>query len=367
MGLLKTLKKAGFEITVIAPVDNFSSKLVAAGFRYIPIPLDRYSANPLSDLITLRKLISVYREIKPDFIFHYTIKPNIYGTLAASHLKIPSVAITTGLGSMVTVKNPITALYIKWAYRLVGKLAREIWFLNDADIAYFLDRKIVKKSKTRILPGEGIDTDEFKPIETPTPIPDGKIRFLFAGRLLKSKGFVEFVAAAKQIKKKHPNVVFDVLGFLEANNPDAFPVSLVTSLHRQNIVNYHGETQDIRPFIQKTDCIVLPSYREGISRILLEASSMAKPVITTDVAGCREIVKHRVSGILCQPKSAESLQNAMENFLALSPADRKTMGLAGRKKVKEEFSEKRIFDIYFRFLKNEFPQFMPKCNNQDLF
>jgi glycosyltransferase involved in cell wall biosynthesis len=354
LGLIRHLRKRGFDVVLVAPIDKYSSKLIAEGFRLIPLTLHSYGTNPLSEILLLLQLLRIYRRQRPDLVFHYTIKPNIYGTIAAAIYRIPSVAITTGLGLMLSSKNRLVRFYTHRMYWLVGRLARETWFLNKSDLRYFLERKLVRQQKTQLLPGEGVDTGRFAPGLFPQKN-DGKIHFLFAGRLIKEKGILEYVEAARHISQQHPDVVFDVLGFIETENPSSIRVEQLEAWQVEGIVQYLGETEDVRPYIEQADCVVLPSYREGTSRILLEAAAMGKPIIASDVPGCREVVDDRVSGFLCLPENATDLAARLAEFIHLSANDKKVMGLAGRKKVVEVFGEEKIIGLYTKTLREQFP------------
>lgn len=357
LGILKYLnQQRGVEILLIGPVDNFTSKLVAEGFHFEPISLENYSTNPISDIKLTARLFNIYRKEKPDFIFHYTIKLNLYGTLAAWFSRVPSVAVTTGLGRLLSTKNSWIRFYANNMYKLTGLLAKEIWFLNQADVNYFLEKKLISKNKARLVPSEGVNVDIFKSISQKTSS-EKKISFLFAGRLIKEKGVLAFVKAAKSISEKKKNVTFNILGFIEPKNPGGLKISQIKNWQNEGFINFLGDTDDIRPFIDNSDCVVLPSYYgEGVPRILLEASAMAKPVITTNITGCRETVTDRVTGFLCEPKNENDLISKIEEFIALSPEDRKIMGQAGRKKIEKEFSEKQIIKIYESFLDELFPK-----------
>lgn len=344
IGLLRSFRKEGYNVIVIAPKDNFSSKLLSEGFSFYHIDIDNYGMNPLKDIGTLIKLYRIYKKVKPEFIFHYTIKPNIYGSVAAYLNKIPSIAVTTGLGHLLTKSSFITLNL----YRICGKLSEEIWFLNNEDANIFLEKKIVKEDKYCVLPSEGINTNYFYNSNDTNNYPTTE--FLFAGRLIRDKGLELLVNAAKQIlKTTNKKVKFNILGFIDHNNPNSVSFDEIIQWQKEGIIHYLGETNDIRKYIEFCDCILFPSfYREGVSRVLLEAACMGKPIITTDNVGCREVVQHNYNGLLCLPRDLDSLIASIEYFLTLSNEERKEMGKNGRKKIHKEFNETKIFDIYLQ-------------------
>ena len=297
-----------------------------------------------SEIKTMAGLYNIYKEIKPDLIFHYTIKPNVYGTLAGTWLKIPSVAVATGLGILANSNRTVAEWASVWLYRLAVMYVREIWFLNSHDQELFRQKIKVPEGKVRIIPGEGIDTARFA--LSPVRKPDGRIRFLYAGRLLWSKGFRELEQAALTIRRQFPEVIFQLLGFIEPLNPDGIPDDKIDAWQQSCLFEYLGETEDVLPWLHQADCAVLPSYREGLSRFLLEAASAGIPAIATDVPGCREVVDHGVTGFLCKPYDAGDLSSKMEQFIHLPESERRLMGLNGRDKVTRQFGEVIVYNHY---------------------
>jgi glycosyltransferase involved in cell wall biosynthesis len=342
IGLLRAFRKAGYHVVVIAPKDSFSSKLLSEGFSFYPVDLDNYGMNPLRDLRFLAELFRIYRKIRPEFIFHYTIKPNIYGSIAAYLNRIPSIAVTTGLGHLLSKNSGITLNL----YRLCGRLSKEIWFLNEDDAKEFLSKSIVRGDRYCILPSEGVNTEYFYDASSHSNFPTTE--FLFAGRLIKDKGIELLVSAAEEVlRTTNQKVSFNILGFIDHNNPNSISYEEIIKWQNAGILAYLGETNDVRKYIENCDCIIFPSfYREGVSRILLEAASMGKAIITTDNVGCREVVEHRHNGLICLPRDVESLVHQINSFLLLSKSERIAMGVNGRSKVKFEFEESLVFPIY---------------------
>lgn len=355
LGLIRRLQERGYEISIIAPQDNFSAKLVAEGFHFHHIYTNNYSTNPLNDLRTLFQLKRIYQKNKFDFIFHYTIKPNIYGTLAARWCKIPSIAITTGLGRLFSFNNNVVKFFSTKLYQIAGKYSQQVWFLNQSDLDSFVQKGIISNEKAFLLPSEGIDTQKFKPTATYSRRAQKKLTFLFAGRIIWDKGVKEFVEAAKIIRKHHSNIDFQILGFIDPSNPNAVPYEDIQRWQRKNIISYLGETEDVRPYLEEASCLVFPSfYNEGISRILLEAAAMGKPIITTDNVGCRDVVEDNFNGFICQPKDKNDLAQKILKFIELPFRDQELMGLNGRKVVINKFSEERVINIYIDFLNRHF-------------
>lgn len=347
LGLLTRLRNNGIKVYIIAPQDHYSTKLVAEDFHFIPISAEVYGTNPLRELKVIRFLSKLYKKEQFDFILHYTAKPNIYGSLAAYWNRIPSIAITTGLGLLRDEKKGMARKIVKSLYRLVGKLSQEVWFLNKDDQQYFLENSMVREEKTFILPSEGVDISWYRPSYSVRNREKQTIRFLYAGRIVKSKGIREYYKAAQYFKDQGTDVQFKMIGFIVPDHPDGVSYNTIQDWNRKEVVQYLGETEDIRPFIEEADCIVLPSYfGEGVPRILLEAASMGKPLVTTDFVGCREVVDDGINGFLCQPKNTTDLIQKLANFVTLSPSERASMGLAGRRKVLEQFDEEIIIKHY---------------------
>ena len=349
LGIIRKLKSLGIKVVVVAPKDQFSAKLVSEGVDFENLYLDCYGTNPLTDLRTFLSLIKIYKQNKFDFIFHYTIKPNIYGSLAARLCGIPCFSVITGLGKLFMYNNWVLKKFISLIYKIGVRKCQEVWFLNQDDLQTFLELKIVQVSSTFVLHSEGINTRKFYP--TNFDLPSGPLKFLYVGRILWQKGIGEYVEAAKKLKEYHKDSIkFGILGFIDPENPDTVPANFISKWQKQGIINYLGETIDVRKYMDEADCIVLPSYREGMSRVLLEAGALGKPIITTDQVGCRDIVKHGVNGLLCQPKDAEDLKRKIEDFIYLPIEEKFRMGRAGRKKVLMEFDEQIIIKKYLEKL-----------------
>jgi glycosyltransferase involved in cell wall biosynthesis len=349
-GILKYLLQNGFHVMVAAPEDEYAEKLEALGIEFIPLrKLEAKGMNPVREYFFYRELIKLYRDHQPALVFHYTIKPNIYGTMAAASLNIPSIAITTGLGYTFTHKG-IASVAARMLYRYSLAKAREVWFLNEDDRQVFIDTRIIPSSKSFLLPGEGIDTEHFSPENGQPYAQDENIkplRFALIARMILDKGVAEFVEASRILRKKGLEFESVLIGFMDVLNPSSISKDQMDRWEKEGVVQYLGVTSDIIPFLAAADCVVLPSfYREGIPRTLLEGASMSKIVITTDNVGCREVVDDGITGFLCKVKDPEDLAHKMEHVLRLLPAQRHEMGQKGREKMIRTFDERIINNIY---------------------
>ena len=346
-GLLRMLIERGVEVSVIAPRDRTFAPLEEMGCRCVELPVASKSTDPRHDLQTLAALYREYRATQPHMVFHYTIKPNIYGSIAAKLAGVPSIAVTTGLG-YVFIQKSRTASVAKRLYRFAFRFPREVWFLNQDDRQAFIDQNLLAHpGRARLLHGEGVDLDDyaFQPLPRANPQTEGFF-FILIGRLLWDKGVAEYVDAARRLRQTYPYARFQLLGPVGVDNPSAITLDEMQAWQREGVIDYLGEAQDVRAFIGNADCVVLPSYREGVPRTLMEASAMGRPIVATDVPGCREVVENGVTGLLCEVKSADSLEQQMEHMLLLGYAARVEMGAAGRAKVVREFDEKAVVERY---------------------
>lgn len=341
-GLIRALRTAGYEPIVIAPQDPSTDKRMRElDVERIPIRIDRSGLNPWADLQLVGEYKRLLRRIRPAAYLGYTIKPNVYGCFAAASLGIPAIPNISGLGTAFIRSGPLQQI-VKALYRVGFRRAPRVFFQNDEDRELFVDRKIVRADQARVLPGSGIDLDRFRP----GPLPEGAPIFILIGRLLRDKGVVEFVEAARQLRTEMPDGRFQLLGPIDDGNRTSVSKAELQSWIAQGVIEYLGTTDDVRPFIAAASAVVLPSYREGMPRSLLEAAAMGRPLIATDVPGCREIVEEGRNGLLCVVKDARSLASAMRRFAGMSLEDRIAMGKAARRKVQEEFSEERVIRAY---------------------
>lgn len=342
-GLIRMLVARGAEVIVAAPHDRTVPLLEQMGCRYVPLAVASKGTSPREDLGTLAALYRHYRALAPDLVFHYTIKPNIYGSVAAWLARVPSVAVTTGLG-YVFIQKSRAASVAKRLYRFAFRFPREVWFLNRDDLATFTDERLLAHpERARLLHGEGVDLEQFAPV--PLPAGDAPV-FILIGRLLWDKGVREYVDAARAVRARHPHARFQLLGPLGVDNPSAIGRADIDAWVREGVVEYLGEAHDVRPHIAAADCVVLPSYREGVPRTLMEASAMGRPIVATDVPGCRDVVADGETGLLCAARDSASLAARLVQMIELGPAGRDAMGARGRRKVAAEFDEQKVVERY---------------------
>ena len=348
--LIEKLLAQGYSIFVFAPRDSYTASFEEIpGLTYFELTHFRgKSISPLQDRLLRKELFHHYRTIRPHLIFHYTIKANIIGTRAAAKARIPSISVITGLGYAFS-GIPLIGAVVKQVYRKVLRKSAEVWFLNNDDREFFTAKRLVSPEKTFILPGEGVDAERFHAAPFESGLDSNQrpiITFLLIGRMIRHKGIYEFVEAARRLKQKGLPVRCQLLGFFDDKNPVAIPRQQVEEWDRQGIISYLGHTDDVVPFIEKADCIVLPSYREGMPLSLLEAGSMCKALIATNTAGCRAVIREDVNGYLCREKDGADLAEKMEKYYHL-PADQKTrMGLEGRNIVVQHFTREIVTGIY---------------------
>lgn len=353
-GLIRRMLADGYDVAAIAPPDAHSSILESMGCRFIPLEMDNKGANPLRDLALLRRYHAVLRSLRPMAYLGYTIKPNVYGSLAAQMLGIPTINNVSGLGTAF-IRNTWLTPVVKGLYRTAFHRAHTVFFQNEDDRGLFLQHALVVAGRTAVLPGSGIDLTQFNPAAQ-LPRPPGKRHFLLIARLLRDKGVGEYVDAARAIRARHPDCRFALLGFLDVENRTAVSRAEVDAWVQEGVVEYLGATDDVRPYINEADCVVLPSYREGTARTLLEAAAMGKPLIATDVPGCNNVVSHGVNGYLAKVRSAEDLARQMEIFATLPVPEAEALGRASRAKVEAEFDERLVVDRYLEILAALRPQ-----------
>lgn len=350
LNILRLLISHGHELVVIAPVDEYLEyKENFPEVKHVPLKtMARDSTNPFKDILLLLELYRKYKWLQPDLIIHYTNKPNIYGGLAAKFLKMPSVAFVTGLGYSFIHKGFLNFI-VKKLYRFSGKTHKKIIFENEDDLNLFIEEKIIEKQKAISVKGCGVDTSYYLPFANGQK--KENTTFTFIGRLLYDKGIIEFINAAKKTKEKYPNCKFEIIGEFDADNPSNIDKEFLVNWVDSGIIDYKGFVRDIRPLLQHSDCVVLPSYREGMPRTILEGMAMGKAIITSDVPGCRETVEEDINGLIVPVKDENALALAFEKFIMLSYDERKKMGEAGRKMAEDIFDDKLIAENIFNILK----------------
>lgn len=347
LNLIKHLINQKHEIHIVGPSDGFEKELSSLRLTFHSIMLNRKGVNPLKNLAIINALEKIYKSVKPDLIIHYTIKPNIYGSIAANRAKIPSLAIVTGLG-FVFINDGMVSNIAKYLYKRAFRYPTEVWFLNQEDKQIFIDGNLVSAGKTKILPGEGVDMTKFVPkdyTESKEPF-----TFLYVGRVLIDKGLREYIASAKSILSLGANVKFQILGNHDKDYPLALPEEEFTKAKDDKLVEYLGYTNDVPGVMCNADCIVLASYREGVPLVLLEACSMEIPIVATNVTGCNEVIVDNVNGFICEAKDEESLTKALIKMQDTSKERRMEMGKAGRALVEQKFNEEIVFKQFDKFI-----------------
>lgn len=340
--IIQVLIGKGYEVYLSYPKGESVSYFEDMGCTFIDTKFDRHGTNPISEIKLIRHYLEIMKKVKPDVVLTYTIKPNIYGGIIASLQNIPYIANVTGLGSAVEnggLLKKITLLLYKFSFRKI----QTIFFQNTKNQQLFINEKIAL-STHKIIPGSGVNINEFKIMPYPD---DTTIRFLYVGRVMKEKGIDEYLEAATSIKKKNANTEFHIIGFCEENYEDK-----LNELQEKGIIKYHGMQKDVISFHRTSHCTILPSYHEGMSNVLLESAASARPVITTNISGCKEIVNDKETGFIFQLKKPKDLISKIENFLILSNEEKKSMGLAGRKKIEKEFNREIVITEYMNEIEN---------------
>ena len=347
-GLIRALVAEGYEVVAVAPNDEYAPRLAELGCRFVALPMDNKGTHPGRDLLLFFRFLNLLRRERPDVFLGYTVKPNVYGSLAAHVLGIPVVNNIAGLGAVFIRDNWLTRL-VRLLYRTALSRSRHIFFQNNEDMQLFVEHGLVSPGKASRLPGSGIDLDIFSYVPM-SPLEDRPFRFLLVARLLWDKGVGEYVEAACIIRRNHPNATFQLLGFLDVKNPTAVSSTQMDDWVKEGVVEYLGVADDVKPYMAAADCVVLPSYREGVPRSLLEAAAIGRPIVTTDAAGCRDAVDDGVNGLLCRVGNADDLAEKLLRMIAMTPEDRELMGQAGRRKMELEFDEKIVIRRYLEVI-----------------
>ncbi len=342
-GIIKGLLAKGCEVLAVAPYDDYSEKLERIGCRYVSIRMDNKGANPLKDLLLLWQFYSLYKKEKPDVILHYTIKPNVYGSLAAALLGIPCISNVSGLGTTFLRKGAMWQL-AKYLYRISFRFPKRIFFQNKDDRELFVSLRLVDGNRTGLLPGSGIYLPDYPAIPNPSA---SVFSFLLIARLLTDKGIREYAQASRMLKNKGHQFRALLVGFFDKQGKYSISQMELDEWCASGLIEFLGASDAIGEEIAKANCVVLPSYREGTPRSLLEAMAIGRPIVATNVPGCREVVEEGRNGFLCEAQNVESLAMAMEKVLHLSADELGAMGDWGRKIVEERFGEEIIVKKYF--------------------
>lgn len=346
--LIARLQREGFDVVALSPLDDHRDALVALGVRHFAIDIDSKGLSPLRDLQLAAQYLRLLARLRPVAFLGWTIKPNVYGSLAAQALGIPVINNISGLGTAFIKLNLVTRV-VKLLYRAALARSATVFFQNRHDRDLFVAERLVPADKTALLPGSGIDLTQFVPVPRAA---DAPLSFLMVARLMRDKGVIEFADAARLVRATRPDAVFQLLGFLDVENRTAIGRAQVEQWQQEGTLHYLGAAADVRPYLADAAVVVLPSYREGMPRSLLEAAAMAKPLVATDVPGCTEIARAGENAFLCQPRDARSLADAMLAMLALDQAARDRLGARSRQIAEQEFDvavvEARYLDAIAR-------------------
>ena len=338
--LVWSLLEQGYEVYLSSPKGERIALLQERGVNYIPTIVDRHGTSVVGDVKLFRQYVAMMRSIQPDMVLTYTIKPNIYGGMAARICRIPYLVNITGLGTAlehVGFLQKITTVL----YKISMKKAKRIFFQNQENLDFFQKNHIGNATQYSLLPGSGVNLEEFQVLPYPD---DDEIHFVFISRIMKEKGIEEYLKAAEVIKNKYPKVYFHICGFCEEAYQDR-----LKRFQDQGTIIYHGMVSDVRDVLKMMHCTIHPSfYPEGISNVLLESCASGRPIITTDRSGCREVVEASRNGYMIPTKDAEALILAIERFLGLAWEEKRQMGLRGREKVEKEFDRKIVVDAYLK-------------------
>lgn len=341
--LIRRLLEEDYQVTAVAPKDKYSEQFNKLGCQFYDLKIDQGGTNPIKDFCTLCSFYQLYKKINPNIVLNFTPKNNIYSTLAASYLNIPTVNNIAGLGS-VFIKESAVAHIARWMYKISQRRTKHLFFQNEEDKKLFFQKNIAKNIPSTRIPGSGVDLKRFHP--TPPPN-DGKVRFILIGRMLYEKGVANYVESAGQLRRRYSNIECFLLGFIDDKNPSAIPPEVIKNWHDSGDINYLGASDEVEKEIKNIDVVVLPSYyREGVPRSLLEGAAMARPIITTDNVGCKETVINGVNGFLCEPHNTKSLTEAMEKIILMPRQERLNMGRESRDLVERLFNENIVLNSY---------------------
>ena len=350
LNLMLALQASGHTVIAVAPNDAYAQRIRDAGIAFEAVPISGGSTQPLRELQSVQRLGAVFRRQQVGLVLSYTPKGNLYSALACIALRIVFVPNVSGLGRAFIRKSLVTQV-AKALYRLTFSRAHRVFFQNLDDMAVFVTSGLVQKANAERLPGSGVDLTRFVPMPLVAK-PNDQTVFLLVARMLWDKGVGEYVQAARTVRAVHPGARFQLLGFLDVANPSAVPRADIEVWVAEGVVDYLGPTDDVRPCLEQADCVVLPSYREGVPRTLLEAAAMARPIITTDAPGCRDTVIDSKTGFLCRAADASDLAEKILRFIAMTPDARLAMGQNGRTFVEKNFDERLVIQSYLK-LANE--------------
>lgn len=332
------------QVSISLPDGALVRPLEEMGCRFFDTPMERRGINPVTDLGLFLRYLKLLRSQHPDLVVTYTIKPNIYGSMACRVLGIPCASNVTGLGTAFQKQGLLRRLVVTM-YKTAMKKVLGVFFENNANRQVFVDEGILPREKTWVMHGAGVNLERYSFADYPEE--EDETRFLFVGRVMKEKGVEELFAAMSRLRAEGCRCTLDVLGGYEEHYEET-----IRQCEQEGWLRYHGYQDDVHPFIERAHCFVLPSYHEGMANTNLECAAMGRPLITSDIPGCREAVVPDVSGFLCKPQDADSLYEAMKRFQSLSREARADMGRSGRTHMEEVFDRKLVVEETVRRLRN---------------
>lgn len=335
--LVERLLADGHQVVISSPYGERIEELKALGCEYHEINIARHGMNPIKELKLIFEYKKLLKRVKPDMVFSYTIKPNIYGGMACQHRKIPYVANITGLGTAVEAPGLMQTITTQ-LYKIAFRKVQRVYFQNIENMKFFADKKIAVK-KHSLLPGSGVNLQRFAVLDYPE---EETIEFVFISRIMKEKGTDQYLEAAEHIRKKYSNTRFHVCGFCEQTYEQR-----LKELNDNGTIIYHGMVRDVREVLAKTHCTIHPTYYpEGLSNVLLESAACGRPIITTNRSGCKEVIEDGINGYVVEQKNTQDLIQKIERFIELPWTQKKAMGLAGREKIEKEFDRQIVVDRY---------------------
>lgn len=335
--LVQELLEQKYKVYISSPYGKKIDYLIDMGCEYIETHIDRHGTSVIDDLKLISSYKKMLKKIKPDVVLSYTIKPNIYGGIACKSLKVPYIATITGLGTALEKEGLMQKILIM-LYRFAFKGISKVFFQNEQNLNFFKDHNIAI-GKYKLVPGSGVNLNEYAFEEYPEDREE--IKVLFIGRIMKEKGIEELTEAAKIIKQERNNVTFDAVGFYEEDY-----AAKAKELKEFNVIKFHGSQENVKEYIKESNVIILPSYHEGMANVLLEASSMGRPVIASAIPGCHEIFDEGITGFGVKPKDVDSIVTAIKKFIDLPYEKKKEMGISARKKVEKEFDRNTVISSY---------------------
>ena len=347
-GLVRELLNAGYRVVVLASSDRHVDRVRALGCEWISLNINAHGLNPVDELRVFARYFQELRRLRPVAFLGFTIKPNIYGSLAARLLRIPVFNNVSGLGATF-LRGGWLRFVTKCLYRVAFSSSHRVFFQNEDDQALFVQEGLVHSAQSSLLPGSGVDLVRFSPGSAAGPHGRPMV-ILMAARMLWDKGVREFVAAVRTLKERGIECDARLLGFVDAANPSAVPREQIAEWQREGVVTYFGEVDDVRPMISDADVVVLPSYREGTPRSLLEALAMGKPVVTTDAPGCRNVVAEGVNGYVVPVRNSVAIADALFRFACLSYDQQIAMGMASREVAELRYDERLVIGAYLKGL-----------------